>query len=165
MKCDASRDAPVEAAMPWEEDRMTSDQFQPEPGQVEHPVQAEGEPEQAVEAALHEREPSIDVADLHVEQGEDAIPVVEGRVGSEKDREWAIGRARTALGQEVHDALEVDESLPATAPAEVVSGYEEEGEIDPAQVDATQGATDLRNPTPDHGRSHDPSEEGEQARG
>ncbi len=147
----------------WEEDRMSSNQDQPEPGQVEHAVQPEGGPEEAVEAALHEREPSIDVADLHVEQAEDAIPVVEGRVGSEKDREWAIGRARTALGQEVHDALKVDESLPATAPAEVVSGYEGEGEIDPAQVDATQGATDLLNPPPDHGRSYDPGEEGEQS--
>jgi hypothetical protein len=139
---------------------MSSDQHQPDPGQVEHAARADGGPEEAVEAALHGSEPSIDVADLHVEQGEDAMPVVEGRVGSEKDREWAIGLARNALGQEVHDALRVDESLPTTAPAEVVSGFEGEGELDP-----TQGATSLLNPTPDHSGSYDPAEEGEQASG
>jgi hypothetical protein len=141
---------------------MTSDQHQPDPGEVEHAVQAEGgpEPEQAVEAALHQGEPSIDVADLHVEQADDAIPVVEGRVGSEKDRQWAIGLARNALGQEVHDALQVDESLPTTAPAEVISGFEGEGELD-----STQGTTDLLNPTPDQGRSYDLAQESEQASG
>jgi len=137
--------------MPWEEDRMS---------EGTRADQAEGGPEQAVEAALHQGEPSIDVADLHVEQAEDAIPVVEGRVGSEKDKEWAIGLARNALGQEVHDALEVDESLPATAPAEVVSGYEAEGELD-----ATQGAISLLNPTPDQGRSYESAMETEQASG
>ncbi len=121
---------------------MTSDQYEPDPTGVEDAVDREGVPEQAVDTALHTGEPAIDVADLHVGQAEDAIPVIEGRVGSEKDREWAIGLARNALGQEVHDGLEVDESLPATAPAEVVSGYESEGELE-----TTQGATDPLDPT------------------
>jgi hypothetical protein len=139
-----------------EEDRMTSDQYQPDPTEVERTVQAEGGPEQAVDSALREGEPAIEVADLSVGQGGDAVPVVEGRVGSEKDKQWAIGIARNTLGQEVHDGLEVDESLPTTAPEEVVSGFEGEGELDP-----TQGATSLLNPTPDHGRSYDPAQETE----
>jgi hypothetical protein len=121
---------------------MTSDDYQPEPAEVEQAVEQAGGPDAAVDAALHQRDPAIDVVDLHVTEAEDAVPVVEGRVGSEKDKEWAIGRARDTLGQEVHDAIEVDEELPATAPDRVVSGFESEGELD-----VTQGATDLTNPS------------------
>jgi hypothetical protein len=117
---------------------MSADDYQPEPAEKQRAVEEAGGPEAAVDEALHRRDPAIDVADLRITEAEDDIPVVEGRVGSEKDREWAIGRARNTLGQEVHDAIEVDEALPATAPERVVSGYEGEGELD-----LTQGATGL----------------------
>jgi hypothetical protein len=115
---------------------MSANDYQPDPAEKERAVDQAGGPDAAVDAALHQRDPAIDVKELHIAEGEDAIPVVEGRVGSEKDREWAIGRARNTLGQEVHDAIEVDEALPSTAPDEVVSGFEHEGELD-----LTQGAT------------------------
>jgi hypothetical protein len=126
---------------------MSADDYQPEPAEKQRAVDQAGGPEAAVDQALHQRDPAIDVADLRITQAEDAVPVVEGRVGSEKDREWAIGRARNTLGQEVHDAIEVDEALPTTAPEEVVSGYEQ----DQDQPDVTQGATGLLNPDAERG--------------
>jgi hypothetical protein len=114
---------------------MSADDYQPEPAEKQRAVDEAGGPEAAVDAALHERDPAIDVADLRITEAEDAVPVVEGRVGSEKDKEWAIGRARNTLGQEVHDAIEVDEALPTTAPERVVSGFEGDGVLD-----VTQGA-------------------------
>jgi hypothetical protein len=126
---------------------MGSNDYQPDPDEVKQAVEAAGGPEAAVEEALHQGDPDIEVTELRVTEAADTIPVVEGRVGSEKDREWAIGLARNALGQEVHDALEVDETLPTTAPEQVVSGFEQQEE-----PDITQGATDQANP---------PAEEGE----
>ena len=101
--------------------------------EVKQAIDQAGGPEAAVEEALHQGELDIEVAELRVGEAADAAPVVEGRVGSEKDREWAISRARSALGQEVHDALEVDETLPTTAPEQVVSGFEQDAEPDPTQ--------------------------------
>ena len=115
---------------------MSADDYQPEPAEKERAVEQAGGPEAAVDAALHQVDPAIEVEDLRITEGEDAVPVVEGRVGSEKDKEWAIGRARNTLGQEVHDAVEVDEALPSSAPERVVSGFEAEGELD-----LTQGTT------------------------
>ena len=115
---------------------MSADDYQPEPAEKQRAVDEAGGPEAAVDAALHQHDPAIDVADLRITEGEDAVPVVGGRVGSEKDKEWAIGRARNTLGQEVHDAVEVDEALPSSAPERVVSGFEAEGELD-----LTQGTT------------------------
>jgi hypothetical protein len=112
---------------------MSVDDYQPDPAEKQRAVDQAGGPEAAVEEALHRRDPAIDVADLRVTRAEDAAPVVEGRVGSEKDKEWAIGRARSTLGQEVHDAIEVDEALPTTAPEQVVSGYEQE-DVRPDEV-------------------------------
>jgi hypothetical protein len=116
---------------------MGSNDYQPDPDEVRQAVDQAGGPEAAVEEALHQGEPDIEVAELRVGEAADTAPVVEGRVGSEKDREWAIGLARNALGQEVHDALEVDETLPTTAPEQVTSGFEQQGE-----PDLTQGAAD-----------------------
>jgi hypothetical protein len=140
---------------------MSSDDYQPEPAEVERAVDQAGGPEAAVDAALHRSDPAIDVADLHVDEADDHAPVVEGRIGSEKDREWAIGRARAALGQEVHDALEVDGSLPTSAPEKVVSGYEQQDD----NPDVTQGATGLPNPDAGGGRAYLPGEDDQQVSG
>jgi hypothetical protein len=109
---------------------MGSNDYQPDPDEVKQAVDQAGGPEAAVEEALHQGEPDIEVAELRVGEAADTAPVVEGRVGSEKDRDWAIGRARNALGQEVHDALEVDEALPTTAPEQVTSGFEQDDRPD-----------------------------------
>jgi hypothetical protein len=127
---------------------MPSNDYQPDPAEVEREVAEAGGPEAAVESALHQGEPDIRVADLRISEAEDALPVVEGRVGSEKDREWAIGLARNALGREVHDSIEVDTSLPATAPEQVISGFEQDDAPDP-----TQGATDPVNPPGERDRA------------
>jgi hypothetical protein len=140
---------------------MSADDYQPDPAEKEQAVDQAGGPEAAVEEALHQRDPAIDIADLRIKQAEDAAPVVEGRVGSEKDKEWALGRARNTLGQEVHDAIEVDEALPTTAPESVVSGYEQQDD----HPDVTQGATGLPNPEAERGRAYVPGEDDQQVGG
>jgi hypothetical protein len=115
---------------------------------------------EAVEAALRANDPAIQVAGLQVAEGDDAVPVIQGRVGSEDDRQWALALAREALGREVHDALQVDESLPASAPAHIVSGFEDEGGTDP-EVDTTQGATSLLGSGANPRRHRVPGEEDE----
>jgi hypothetical protein len=121
---------------------MTPDEHQPESGPGEQGVEAGRGPVEAVAAALRANDPAIQVAGLHVAEGDDAVPVVRGRVGSENDRQWALTLAREALGRDVHDALRVDGSLPASPHARVVSGFEDEGGSDP-EVDWTQGASGL----------------------
>jgi hypothetical protein len=128
---------------------MRSNDYQPDPDEVKQSVDQAGGPEVAVEEALHQGELDIEVAELRVGEAADTAPMVEGRVGSEKDREWAIGLARNALGQEVHDALEVDETLPTTAPEQVTSGFEQDD-----QPDITQGATDQANPPAERGQAY-----------
>jgi hypothetical protein len=124
---------------------MRSNDYQPDPDEVKQAVDQAGGPEAAVEEALHQGEPDIQVAELRVTEADDAVPVVEGRVGSEKDKEWAIGLARNALGQEVHDGIEVDESLPTTAPEQVISGFEQDAD----QPDLTRDPTGQANRGPD----------------
>jgi hypothetical protein len=139
---------------------MTPDERQPEPGGSDQDVDAEHGPARAVEAALRANDPAIQVAGLHVAEGDDAVPVIQGRVGSQNDRQWAISLAREALGRDVHDALEIDESLPASAPDHVVSGFEDEGGTDP-EVDSTQGATSLLGSGADPRRARLPGQEDE----
>lgn len=136
---------------------MTPDEYQPESRRSDQGVDAQ---RGAVEAALRGNDPAIQVADLHVAEGDDAMPVIQGRVGSEKDKQWALTLAREALGRDVHDALQIDESLPTSAPAEVVSGFEDEGGTDP-EVDLTQGATSLLGSGVDPRRARLPGEEDE----
>jgi hypothetical protein len=107
---------------------MTSDQSTAAQGRAE-----------AVAAALRGNDPAIEVVGLQVSEGADATPVIQGRVGSVQDRQWALTLARGALGSDVHDRLEVDESLSSSAPVGVVSGFEDQGGTDP-DVDWTQGA-------------------------
>jgi hypothetical protein len=114
---------------------MASDQYQADPGRG---TEAHG-PAEAVAAALRGNDPVIEVAGLRVAEGAGAMPVIQGRVGSEQDRQWVLSLARRTLGRDVHDALQVDESLSSGAPAGVVSGFEDEGGTDP-EVDWTQGA-------------------------
>jgi hypothetical protein len=139
---------------------MTLEESQPQSGRSDQDPAAGRGPVQAVQAALQGNDPAIPVAGLEVTEGEDALPVVHGRVGSEKDRQWALTLAREALGRDVHDALQVDESLPSSAPAEVVSGFEDEGGSDP-EVDWTQGATDLLGSGADPRRARLPGQEDE----
>jgi hypothetical protein len=108
-------------------EKYPPEEYAPEPGTGPRVERSPEELEEAVAAKLHEGEPAIDVADLHVNQTE-GEPVIEGRVGSEKDKQWALGLARNVVGQEVHDGLQVDESLPRTAPEEVTSGFEQDSE-------------------------------------
>jgi hypothetical protein len=124
------------------EDGMTPDEHQPESDGSDRGVDADRGLVETVAAALRGNDPAIEVAGLHVADGEDGTPVVQGRVGSEKDRQWTIALAREALGREVHDRLRVDESVPSSAPGGVTSGFEDEGGTDP-DVDVTQGATSL----------------------
>jgi hypothetical protein len=149
--------APGGVAMATEEDRMTLDEHKPESGRGSQSVDAG---RAAVEAALRANDPAIQVADLDVVEGDDAVPVVQGRVGSETDRQWALTLAREALGRDVHDALRVDASLSASAPAEVVSGFEDQGGTDP-EVDQTQGATGLLGSGAGPRRPRRPGEEDE----
>jgi hypothetical protein len=128
---------------------MTLDEHRPESGRAVV---------EAVAAALRANDPAIQVADLDVTEGDDAVPVIRGRVGSETDRQWALTLAREALGRDVHDALRVDASLPASAPAGVTSGFEDQGGSDP-EVDWTQGATGLLGSGPR--RDRQPGEEDE----
>jgi hypothetical protein len=139
---------------------MTHDQQQPESGRSDQGVDAERGPVEAVAAALRANDPAIQVADLEVTEGADAVPVVQGRVGSENDRQWALTLAREALGRDVHDALQVDESLPASPHAPVVSGFEDEGGSDP-DVDWTQGATSVLGSGADPRRHRQPGQEDE----
>lgn len=134
---------------------MTPDEHQP--GRSEQGADAG---RGAVEAALRANDPAITVAGLDVGEGADAVPVIRGRVGSENDRQWALTLAREALGRDVHDALQVDESLPTSAPSHVVSGFEDEGGTDP-EVDWTQGATSLLGSGADPRRHRVPGEEDE----
>jgi hypothetical protein len=145
-------------AMRREEDRMT--EHRPESSGSQQGVDADRGLVEAVQAALRGNDPAIEVADLHVAEGPDAMPVVQGRVGSERDRQWALTRAREALGSDVHDALRVDESLPSSAPASVTSGFEDEGGTDP-EVDWTQGATGLLGSGVDPRRARLPGQEDE----
>jgi hypothetical protein len=115
---------------------------------------------EAVETALRANDPAIQVAGLHVAEGDDAIPVIQGRVGSENDRQWALTLAREALGRDVHDALQIDESLPASPHAQVVSGFEDQGGTDP-EVDWTQGASSLLGSGRDPRRARLPGQEDE----
>ena len=139
---------------------MTTDEHQPGSGLSDQGADTGRGALEAVEAALRANHPAIDVAGLHVAEGDDAMPVIQGRVGSVKDKQWALTLAREALGRDVHDALEIDESLPASAPAEVTSGFEDEGGSDP-EVDRTQGATGLLGSGADPRRHRQPGEEDE----
>jgi hypothetical protein len=121
---------------------MAPDEHRPESNRSDQGTDDERGLVETVEAALRANDPVIEVAGLHVSGGADAMPVIQGRVGSQKDRQWALALAREALGREVHDGLQIDESLPSSAPAEVTSGFEDEGGTDP-EVDVTQGATGL----------------------
>ncbi|HEY2958838.1 MAG TPA: hypothetical protein VGM21_11630 [Actinomycetota bacterium] len=136
-----------------------TEEHQPE-SRSQQGVDAERGPVEAVEAALRGNDPAIQVAGLHVAEGPDAMPVVQGRVGSERDREWALSLAREALGSDVHDALQVDQSLQSSAPASVTSGFEDEGGTDP-DVDLTQGATELLGSGVDPRRAPLPGEQDE----
>jgi hypothetical protein len=139
---------------------MTPDEHQPESDRSDQGVEAARGLVEAVEAALRGNDPAIQVAGLHVAEGDDAMPVVQGRVGSEEDRQWAIVLAQKALGRDVHDALRIDESVPSSAPASVTSGFEDEGGTDP-EVDWTQGATGLLGSGVDRRRARRPGEEDE----
>jgi hypothetical protein len=136
-----------------------SEEHQPE-SRSQQGVDAEHGLVGAVEAALRGNDPAIQVAGLQVAEGPDAMPVVQGRVGSARDRQWALSLAREALGSDVHDALQVDQSLPSSAPASVTSGFEDEGGTDP-EVDRTQGATDLLGSGADPRRARLPGQEDE----
>jgi hypothetical protein len=142
------------------EDPMTPDEHQPESDGSDRGVDADRGLVETVAAALRGNDPAIEVAGLHVADGGDGTPVVQGSVGSEKDRQWALALARQALGREVHDRLRVDESVPSSAPAEVVSGFEDEGGTDP-DVDVTQGATSLLGSGVDSRRAPLPGKEDE----
>lgn len=139
---------------------MAPDEHRPESNWSDQGADDERGLVETVAAALRGNDPAIEVAGLHVAGGADAMPVIQGRVGSVKDRQWALALAREALGREVHDGLQVDESLPSSAPAEVTSGFEDEGGTDP-DVDATQGATSLLGSGVDPRRPHLPGEEDE----
>jgi hypothetical protein len=138
---------------------MTIDEQRPESDRNGEGADGPGLTE-TVAAALRDHDPAIEVAGLHVAGGDDAMPVIQGRVGSEKDKQWAIALARLALGREVHDGLQVDESVPSSAPAEVTSGFEDEGGTDP-EVDVTQGATGLLGSGVDPRRAPLPGQEDE----
>jgi hypothetical protein len=139
---------------------MTIDEHQPESGLSDQGANAERGALAAVQAALRANDPAIEVAGLDVAEGDDAVPVIQGRVGSVKDKQWALTLARQALGRDVHDALEIDESLPTSAPADVTSGFEDEGGTDP-EVDSTQGATGLLGSGANPRRHRVPGEEDE----
>ena len=51
---------------------MSADDYQPEPAEKQRAVDQAGGPEAAVDQALHQRDPAIDVADLRITQAEDA---------------------------------------------------------------------------------------------
>jgi hypothetical protein len=138
---------------------MTPEEQQ-QSGRGEHGGEAAGGPVAAVAAALAANDPAIQVADLAVARGADALPVIRGRVGSQRDRQWALTLAREALGRDVHDGLRVDASLPASAAAGVPSGFEDEGGSDP-EVDWTQGATGLLGSGVDPRRARLPGQEDE----
>ena len=137
---------------------MTPDEQRPESERTEQGID-EGGLAATVAAALRAHDPAIEVAGLHV-AGDGTTPVIQGRVGSERDRQWAVALARQALGREVHDGLQVDESVPSTAPAGVTSGFEDEGGSDP-EVDVTQGATGLLGSGVDPRRAPLPGQEDE----
>ncbi|HVD16637.1 MAG TPA: BON domain-containing protein [Actinomycetota bacterium] len=139
---------------------MTPDEHRPESDRSDQGVGDDRGLVETVEAALRGNDPAIEVAGLRVAGGDDAMPVIQGRVGSEKDRQWALALAREALGREVHDGLQIDESVPSSAPSEVTSGFEDEGGTDP-EVDATQGATGLLGSGVDPRRPRLPGQEDE----
>jgi hypothetical protein len=139
---------------------MTLEEHQAESGSGSQDVDADPGLVETVAAVLRGNDPAIEVAGLHVAGGDDGTPVIQGSVGSEKDRQWAIALAREALGREVHDGLRIDESVRSSAPAEVVSGFEDEGGTDP-DVDVTQGATSLLGSGVDPRRAPLPGEEDE----
>jgi hypothetical protein len=138
---------------------MTLDEHQAESGSGGRDDADRGLVETVV-AVLRGNDPAIEVAGLHVASGDDGTPVIQGSVGSEKDRQWAIALAREALGREVHDRLRIDESVRSSAPAEVISGFEDEGGSDP-DVDVTQGATSLLGSGVDPRRAPLPGQEDE----
>jgi hypothetical protein len=138
---------------------MTPDEHRPESDRSDQGVGERGLVE-TVAAALRGHDPAIEVADLEVAGGGDTMPVIQGRVGSENDRQWALALARQALGREVHDGLRIDESVPSSAPSGVTSGFEDEGGTDP-EVDATQGATGVLGSGADRRRPPLPGQEDE----
>lgn len=137
---------------------MTPDEQQS--GRREDSGEAAGAAVAAVAAALAANDPAIQVAGLAVAQGAEGVPVIQGRVGSASDRQWALTLAREALGRDVHDGLQVDASLPAAAAAGVTSGFEDQGGSDP-EVDWTQGATGLLGSGVDPRRARLPGQEDE----
>ena len=69
---------------------MTPDEHQPVSDSSQQGVDAERGLVEAVQAALRGNDPAIEVAGLHVAEGPDAMPVVQGRVGSKADKQWAL---------------------------------------------------------------------------
>jgi hypothetical protein len=96
-----------------------------------------------VEAALREHQPPVVVAGLRV-LVQAGVPRILGRVASESDRDWAIGLARNAVGQEVHDGLEIDPAAAPRTSAGASSDYEAEGDAASHPHDRTQVDTDRR---------------------